>query len=65
MWPLRCWLRFAYRDTTGRGKEVRIPLSDNEIGTVANLGMLAEIFSTGANRERLGNTVYGALGVTL
>ena len=51
-----------HRDTTGRGKEVRIPLSDVAIGTVANLGMLAEIFSTGANRERLGNTVYGAFG---
>jgi 2-methylfumaryl-CoA isomerase len=46
-----------HRDATGLGQEVRIPLSDVAIGTVANLGMLAEIFSTGANRERLGNTV--------
>jgi len=51
-----------HRDATGLGQEVRIPLSDVAIGTVANLGMLAEIFSTGANRERLGNTVYGAFG---
>lgn len=51
-----------HRDATGLGKEIRIPLSDVAIGTVANLGMLAEIFSTGTNRERLGNTVYGAFG---
>ncbi len=51
-----------HRDQTGLGKEIRISLSDVAIGTVANLGMLAEIFETGAARERLGNTVYGAFG---
>lgn len=51
-----------HREATGQGKEVRIPLSDVAIGTVANLGMLAEVFDTGASRERLGNTVYGAFG---
>lgn len=51
-----------HRNATGAGQEVRIPLSDVAIGTVANLGMLAEVFDTGDNRERLGNTVYGAFG---
>lgn len=51
-----------HRDATGAGQEVRIPLSDVAIGTVANLGALAEVLFTGANRERLGNTVYGAFG---
>lgn len=51
-----------HRTATGEGQEVRIPLSDVAIGTVANLGSLAEVLYTGANRERLGNSVYGAFG---
>jgi 2-methylfumaryl-CoA isomerase len=51
-----------HRSATGQGQEVRIPLSDVAIGTAANLGALAETLYTGANRERLGNTVYGAFG---
>jgi 2-methylfumaryl-CoA isomerase len=51
-----------HRNLTGEGQEVRIPLSDVAIGTVANLGSLAEVLTTGANRERLGNAVYGAFG---
>jgi 2-methylfumaryl-CoA isomerase len=51
-----------HRNETGNGQEVRIPLSDVAIGTVANLGALAEVLYTGANRQRLGNAVYGAFG---
>lgn len=51
-----------HRRETGAGQEVRIPLSDVAIGTVANLGSLAETLYNGANRERLGNAVYGAFG---
>lgn len=51
-----------HRDATGLGQEVRVPLSDVAIGTVANLGSLAEVLTSGANRERLGNAVYGAFG---
>ena len=51
-----------HRSATGLGQEVRIPLSDVAIGTVANLGMLAEVLHTGDNRARMGNTVYGAFG---
>ena len=52
----------SHRAATGRGQEVRVPLSDVAIGTVANLGSLAEVLTTGANRDRLGNAVYGAFG---
>ncbi len=51
-----------HRNATGLGQEVRIPLSDVAIGTVSNLGSLAEMLYTGANRQRLGNAVYGAFG---
>ncbi|MFM8499857.1 MAG: CoA transferase [Chakrabartia sp.] len=51
-----------HRDATGQGQDVRVPLSDVAIGTVANLGSLAEVLTFGANRERLGNAVYGAFG---
>ena len=51
-----------HRRATGLGQEVRIPLADVAIGTAANLGMIAEVLSSGANRERLGNAVYGAFG---
>lgn len=50
------------RTQTGEGLEVRIPLSDVAIGTVANLGGIAEVLYTGANRPRLGNAVYGLFG---
>ncbi|WP_338427089.1 CoA transferase [Sphingopyxis kveilinensis] len=50
------------RSVTGEGGEVRIPLSDVAIGTVANLGGVAEMLYTGENRPRLGNAVYGLFG---
>lgn len=50
------------RSATGQGGEVRIPLSDVAIGTVANLGGVAEVLYTGADRPRLGNAVYGLFG---
>lgn len=50
------------RDATGEGGEVRLPLSDVAIGTVANLGSIAEIMVTGEDRPRLGNTVFGLFG---
>lgn len=50
------------RTATGAGGEVRVPLSDVAIGTVANLGGVAEVLYGGANRPRLGNAVYGLFG---
>jgi 2-methylfumaryl-CoA isomerase len=50
------------RNASGEGGEVRLPLSDVAIGTVANMGGLAEVLYSGANRPRLGNAVYGLFG---
>ena len=50
------------RSASGAGGEIRIPLSDVAIGTVANLGGVAEVLYTGDNRPRLGNAVYGLFG---
>ena len=50
------------RSLTGRGQELRIPLSDMGISTVSTLGMIAEVLSGQANRARYGNEVYGAFG---
>ena len=50
------------RELTGKGSEVRVPLSDVAIGTVANLGGIAEVLHNDANRPRLGNAVYGLFG---
>lgn len=50
------------RAETGAGCEVRVPLSDVAIGTVANMGGIAEVLYAGANRPRLGNAVYGLFG---
>lgn len=50
------------RNLSGQGSEIRIPLSDVAIGTVANLGGVAEVLYSGENRPRLGNAVYGLFG---
>jgi 2-methylfumaryl-CoA isomerase len=50
------------RSETGAGCELRIPLSDVAIGTVANLGGIAEVLYQDENRPRLGNAVYGLFG---
>ncbi|ARR55249.1 carnitine dehydratase [Rhizorhabdus wittichii DC-6] len=50
------------REASGSGCEIRIPLSDVAIGTVANLGGVAEMIYENANRPRLGNAVYGLFG---
>ncbi len=51
-----------HRDATGEGSEMRVPLGDVAIGTVANSGMMAEMLYRGADRERLGNAIWGAFG---
>ena len=51
-----------HRDHTGEGSELRVPLGDVAIGTVANSGALAEMLYRGADRERLGNAIWGAFG---
>ena len=51
-----------HRAATGEGSEVRVPLGDVALGTVANSGAMAEMLYRGADRERLGNAIWGALG---
>lgn len=51
-----------HRDATGEGSEVRIPLGDVAIGTLANSGAMAEMLYRGDDRERLGNAIWGAFG---
>ena len=51
-----------HRDATGQGSEMRVPLGDVAIGTVANSGMMAEMLFRGTDRERLGNAIWGAFG---
>lgn len=51
-----------HREASGQGGEIRVPLQDVATGSIANLGMIAEALTTGANRPRLGNDVFGAFG---
>ena len=51
-----------HRDATGAGSEVRVPLGDVAIGTMANSGAMAEMLYRGGDRERLGNAIWGAFG---
>ena len=51
-----------HRDASGEGTELRVPLGDVAIGTMANAGAMAEMLYRGGDRERLGNAIWGALG---
>lgn len=51
-----------HRERTGEGSELRVPLGDVAIGTVANSGAMAEMLYRGGDRERLGNAIWGAFG---
>lgn len=50
------------RYRTGRGREIRIPLSDVAASALANMGMTAEILAGEGERPRQGNTLFGAFG---
>ena len=50
------------RRESGHGQEVRIPLADMAITSIANLGMLSEVLAAGADRPRYGNELFGAFG---
>ena len=51
-----------HRDVSGKGSELRVPLGDVAIGTMANSGAMAEMLYRGGDRERLGNAIWGAFG---
>lgn len=50
------------RNMTGAGGEVRIPLADLGITSIANMGQIAEVLYNDESRKRHGNEIYGAFG---
>jgi len=50
------------RRQDGRGREIRIPLSDLAIASLGHLGQIGEVQTRGQDRERMGNDLYGAFG---
>jgi 2-methylfumaryl-CoA isomerase len=51
-----------HRRETGKGQEVRVPLGDVAMATLGHLGQIAEAAAAGADRPRMGNTLYGSFG---
>jgi 2-methylfumaryl-CoA isomerase len=50
------------RTSSGRGREVRLALSDLAAATLGNLGQVAEVLLGGGDRPRSGNNLFGAFG---
>jgi 2-methylfumaryl-CoA isomerase len=50
------------RQRSGRGREIRLALSDLAAATLGNLGQVAETQLNGHNRPRSGNALFGAFG---
>lgn len=50
------------RAKSGKGREVRLALSDLAAATVGNLGQVAEVTLNNADRVRNGNNLFGAFG---
>jgi 2-methylfumaryl-CoA isomerase len=50
------------RRSDGQGREVRVALSDIAIASLGHLGQIGEVQTTGADRARHGNELYGAFG---
>jgi 2-methylfumaryl-CoA isomerase len=50
------------RDRSGVGAQISIALEDVALATAGNLGLLTEPQVNGAERQRLGNAIYGQYG---
>jgi 2-methylfumaryl-CoA isomerase len=50
------------RRADGKGREIRIPLSDLAIASLGHLGQIGEVRTSGLDRPRVGNALYGAFG---
>lgn len=50
-----------HRRETGAGQELRVPLSDVAIASLAHMGQVAEVLQQG-DRPRMGNELFGAFG---
>lgn len=50
------------RQVTGRGEEVKVPLSDIAATSLGNVGQIAETMNGEGDRPRMQNDLYGAFG---
>ena len=50
------------RRATGAGAEIRVPLADLAATSLSHMGNVAEVLTTGADRPKLGNDLFGAFG---
>src|SRR5262249_1042026 len=50
------------READGRGRDIRIALSDVAVATLGHLGQVAEVVTRGVDRPKMGNVLYGAFG---
>jgi 2-methylfumaryl-CoA isomerase len=50
------------RRLDGKGREIRIPLSDMAIASLGSLGQIGEALTSGHDRPRFGNELFGAFG---
>lgn len=50
------------RSRSGRGGEIRLPLSDVAFATLGHLGQIAEVQTSGRDRRRYGNAIFGTFG---
>jgi 2-methylfumaryl-CoA isomerase len=50
------------RRRTGNGCEIRVPLSDVAFAMLGNLGHIAEVQTSGSDRPRVGNAIFGTFG---
>ena len=51
-----------HRRETGVGQEVALPLSSVAFGALGMLGQIAEVQSSGRDRARVGNSLFGGFG---
>jgi 2-methylfumaryl-CoA isomerase len=50
------------RRRSGKGCEIRLPLSDVALAMLGNLGHIAEVQTSGRDRPRYGNALFGTFG---
>jgi 2-methylfumaryl-CoA isomerase len=51
-----------HRAATGEGRDIQVPLTNVAFGVLSALGNIAEAATTGRDRPRYGNALYGSFG---
>ena len=51
-----------HRTATGRGGEIKVPLSNVAFSALSSLGNIGEVATSGRDRPRYGNALYGSFG---